>query len=1022
MPYRSLKTALQLLKVRHVDDIGSQALMQIFYQKFVSGFQKICSLSTIFRAAILFIGLIFLFSNLFASTALALSKEQKRLYDKGVYYYDLGCDSLGQQSSTSQASGDLQELAKQMLENDKIAYGAFPPDRPAADWQSRVPDGGNKNSIDTKDVVRALADGQKAYTTAGNASNKEADLNPNILKFILEVAKTDKITINALTDKTHGNGSEHYKGLAIDLEDGSASAPLSILNPAAKKFGGTKNGETGHHHYDFPNRPPASQNIPTPSTENTTTGYEYIARGDIPKSGLKVVSTYFGGSWHDNSWYIENQYQVGLINSGKKKASDYDARVGNPGDDNGLDSYGGNSDNKTVYAEIMGGTSLGGLPKGTKLEISYKGKKIIAEKNQVGGGAPGARLDLWWEAARLLDFKSGKDTVEIHVVPDNTPVTPVDGSGTENQVNNAAATDCACPENNDNSEASGALGGLVGEDNAEKAFNFFLGKGLSAVQAAALVGNLDAESGINSKRVQSGSDSEEMPAGRGYGIAQWTVSSRQNALKKHASKLSKPYYDLEVQLDFLWFELTTGYKNVLIKLKKKTDLREATVFIRSDFEAPSIHRDEERYASAKKYFDKYGDNVGSSSTSESAAGASCACKDASTSGSGVVVLDPGHGPTSVTKNDPESGLRWVGDGGGYGGEAKDMWEAAQKAKKGLEESGYKVILTKDRYDKVATLIDRYKLADRVNADIAISLHGDTGLPHTGEIYVQKNGLYRGSGNNKVVFNNTKLAEQSQKYAEAIKSGREKVEGSDIVIKDNSFDGRGGVEPGNIPIMMLLSKKTPWVYNEKKMPGNLDKYAEGIIEGTKKALGSSGAQSSQSQNNCPSGENGDAAQKAMEYAWPEYHPPNYFKMKPEYEKAVRRAQADGRYVGGGEHPGIDCGGFVTTVMHDSGADKDYNNLKQQEGHVGIQREYLDAHPEKYEKVGRVSNTSELKPGDIAIKYNNQHTYMYVGPISEHPDFKGIAASASYSSTGSSWRTPMADDASDFKDYDWYRLKR
>jgi len=129
-----------------------------------------------------------------------------------------------------EVSGDIQELAKQMLENKNITY-----------WTN--------NGANTRDVVKDLAAGKKGSTTCANANGKKSDVNPKILKFILEVAKKDKIMVNALTDKCHSNGSQHYKGQAVDLD--LQSAPLSVLNPAAKKNGGSKNSEGSHHHYDF---------------------------------------------------------------------------------------------------------------------------------------------------------------------------------------------------------------------------------------------------------------------------------------------------------------------------------------------------------------------------------------------------------------------------------------------------------------------------------------------------------------------------------------------------------------------------------------------------------------------------------------------------------------------------------------------------------------------------------------------------------------------------------------------------
>lgn len=139
---------------------------------------------------------------------------------------------LPQTASTDDppASGSVKDMAQQMLDNDNITYYT------------------NRAGINTEDVVKAMADGQKAYTTASNAPAREVDINTNILKFILEVAQTTPITVNALTDKTHSNGSNHYTGKAVDLEDNIAT---NITDPVAQKYGGVRNSETSHWHYDF---------------------------------------------------------------------------------------------------------------------------------------------------------------------------------------------------------------------------------------------------------------------------------------------------------------------------------------------------------------------------------------------------------------------------------------------------------------------------------------------------------------------------------------------------------------------------------------------------------------------------------------------------------------------------------------------------------------------------------------------------------------------------------------------------
>ncbi len=159
--------------------------------------------------------------------------------------------------------------------------------------------------------------------------------------------------------------------------------------------------------------------------------------------------------------------------------------------------------------------------------------------------------------------------------------------------------------------------------------------------------------------------------------------------------------------------------------------------------------------------------------------------------------------------------------------------------------------------------------------------------------------------------------------------------------------------------------------------------------------------------------GNAIQTAINYAWPDHHEPNYFSLRPAYAAAISAAQARGEFVGGGDHPGIDCGGFVTRVMRDSGVDPEYNKYQSD---TNAQQRYLDDHPEKYQKLANVISTADLQPGDIAI--NSNHTYIYVGSQS---GFNGNSASSSFSTSGTSWRSPMADNAYGFSEFSWYRLK-
>ncbi len=168
----------------------------------------------------------------------------------------------------------------------------------------------------------------------------------------------------------------------------------------------------------------------------------------------------------------------------------------------------------------------------------------------------------------------------------------------------------------------------------------------------------------------------------------------------------------------------------------------------------------------------------------------------------------------------------------------------------------------------------------------------------------------------------------------------------------------------------------------------------------------------------SGDAGSLQSLVMEYAWDTYHSAVFTDRKPAYAEAITRRLASGKYVGGSVNgvAGIDCGGFVTTLMQESGFAPDYNSGN---GNTAIQETWvrtngwqlLNANP------GTPVDTSVLQPGDVA--FTTGHTFVYVGNI---PGFHSNIASASYGNE--SGRAPMAGHESLTKNgkgetVRWYR---
>lgn len=150
-------------------------------------------------------------------------------------------------------------------------------------------------------------------------------------------------------------------------------------------------------------------------------------------------------------------------------------------------------------------------------------------------------------------------------------------------------------------------------------------------------------------------------------------------------------------------------------------------------------------------------------------------------------------------------------------------------------------------------------------------------------------------------------------------------------------------------------------------------------------------------------------KALEYAWGTGgHGPDCEKdAKPAWREARAASIKQDLYVGSPKTC-ADCGGFVSTVIRDSGTDPKFSH-----GNTTGQLKYYSSHPSEWQEV----KPTELQPGDIAIRDigGDGHTYIYVGKQTAHNT--QIASSA--------WdeRVPEAgSEAVGDPSYHWYRSLR
>lgn len=146
-------------------------------------------------------------------------------------------------------------------------------------------------------------------------------------------------------------------------------------------------------------------------------------------------------------------------------------------------------------------------------------------------------------------------------------------------------------------------------------WDYFKGKGLTDYGIAGLMGNLYAESGLRSNKlerlcikryaelginftdelytrsVDNGAISKNEflhPMGKryGYGLAQWTTENRKRGLYDYCKAQNVSISDLNAQCEYLCSELSTTFKNTLTVLKTAQDIDSASDRVLLRFEAP----------------------------------------------------------------------------------------------------------------------------------------------------------------------------------------------------------------------------------------------------------------------------------------------------------------------------------------------------------------------------------------------------------------------------------------------------
>lgn len=155
--------------------------------------------------------------------------------------------------------------------------------------------------------------------------------------------------------------------------------------------------------------------------------------------------------------------------------------------------------------------------------------------------------------------------------------------------------------------------------NEKQVYDYFKSKGLTDAGVSGLLGNLMAESGLKSNNLQNSYEKaldmqdtiytyyvnngiytkEKFVNDKaGYGLAQWTFSTRKEALYDYALQIGHTIDSTEMQCQFLFKELSKKYKDVFNVLISSNDIRECSNKVLIDFEKPkdqSINVQNKRY-------------------------------------------------------------------------------------------------------------------------------------------------------------------------------------------------------------------------------------------------------------------------------------------------------------------------------------------------------------------------------------------------------------------------------------------
>lgn len=152
-------------------------------------------------------------------------------------------------------------------------------------------------------------------------------------------------------------------------------------------------------------------------------------------------------------------------------------------------------------------------------------------------------------------------------------------------------------------QGTGGGSSVTGNSVAEKVWNFMIENGYSEIATAGLMGNIHQESGgFNPAIVENGG------SGEGIGLCQWSYG-RRTRLENFASERGKDWSDVDIQLEYLLWELENdgfnGNRTYQNQWENAETPEEAAIAFEKGFERAGTPMMENRIRWANTYYEQY---------------------------------------------------------------------------------------------------------------------------------------------------------------------------------------------------------------------------------------------------------------------------------------------------------------------------------------------------------------------------------------------------------------------------------